>query len=666
VVRWIIRFILTLIVLVALLVGVLFIVPGERIAAIAAREFGTATGRAMKIEGEVRASIYPKLGVRTGPIEIANADWSDAGPMLKAEGMRVGVDLMSLLSGNIKIDQVEAIAPDILLEVAKDGRANWEFELASETPAATDQAVPESAGGIPAFTLDHGLATGGSLRFLDHSGGTDIVLTEMDLDLRVPDFNGTSQIELSARMNGQVNQVSAEVSNFSTLLAGDIVGFEVTAKSGGSNIGLSGRGGYEPLTFDGQLDADLKDMAALFTTIGQTVPDVSEGLGQQASLSGKVTYTAEGTAHLRDGIIQLDQNTLNGEADLDLSGDRPKLNAQFTAEALDFSSLAASADGNSGSGSAGSGTGWSKDMIDASGFGLLDAQIAFRAASIDLGTLKLGTSRVLATLDRSRLVFEMREINAYRGLVTGSFVMNNRNGLSVGGDLSARGMAMQPMLIDLADYERLIGLADVDLQFLGVGNTVDAIMHSLSGQGAFSIGSGELLGLDLVGMLRNFDASYQGEGSKTIFDSINATFQIANGVLTNDDLVFLGPLVRATGAGQVGIGEQTLNYRVTPVALSNEDGTGGITVPVLITGTWADPKFRPDLQALIDQNLAEERAAIEARIEAERDEAEERLRQQAEERLGVTREEGESAEDALKRRLQEEATQGLRNLLGGN
>jgi len=69
-VRWIIRFVLTLIVLAALLVGVLFIVPGERIAAIAAREFETATGRAMKIEGEVRASIYPKLGLLKLPMPI--------------------------------------------------------------------------------------------------------------------------------------------------------------------------------------------------------------------------------------------------------------------------------------------------------------------------------------------------------------------------------------------------------------------------------------------------------------------------------------------------------------------------------------------------------------------------------------------------------------------
>ena len=61
-------------------------------------------------------------------------------------------------------------------------------------------------------------------------------------------------------------------------------------------------------------------------------------------------------------------------------------------------------------------------------------------------------------------------------------------------------------------------------------------------------------------------------------------------------------LVRSRGLGDVykrqelGLGARMLNYRLRPTALAAEDGTGGVMVPLLITGTWADPKFRLDLE----------------------------------------------------------------------
>ncbi len=243
---------------------------------------------------------------------------------------------------------------------------------------------------------------------------------------------------------------------------------------------------------------------------------------------------------------------------------------------------------------------------------------------------------------------------------------------------------MQPLLQDLAEYERLIAIGDMDLKFLGVGNTMDAIMHSLSGSGSFALGQGKILGLDLAGMLRNLDASYRGEGQKTVFDSIGATFSIKDGVLHNDDLLFNAPKAKALGLGTIGIGDQTLDYRITPKVLAKADGSGGITVPVIISGTWANPKFRPDLTALIDQQLAEEKAALKAKLAAEEAIARERLAakkaeleaklaaekaqalRRAQEKLSIELGQGESLEDAARRKLEEEAKRGLQDLLGGN
>ena len=80
----------------------------------------------------------------------------------------------------------------------------------------------------------------------------------------------------------------------------------------------------------------------------------------------------------------------------------------------------------------------------------------------------------------------------------------------------------------------------------------------------------------------------------------------------------------------------------------------GISIPLIVTGSWSDPKFSLDLEGLVDDKVDEviDREAERAKRRAERE-----LRRKAREELGLRR--GEDIED----RLKEEAEQGLRNLL---
>ncbi|MEC7257295.1 MAG: AsmA-like C-terminal region-containing protein, partial [Pseudomonadota bacterium] len=129
---------------------------------------------------------------------------------------------------------------------------------------------------------------------------------------------------------------------------------------------------------------------------------------------------------------------------------------------------------------------------------------------------------------------------AFGGTLSGQLVANNRKGLSVGGDLAARDVEMAQLLGDLAGSDRLSGPAQARLQFLGVGNDVDAIMRSLSGTGAISMEQGRLRGLDLNALMNDG----QSTGGTTVFDSLTAGFTIAGGTLTNDDLLVSLPNYR--------------------------------------------------------------------------------------------------------------------------
>ncbi|MDG1282414.1 MAG: AsmA family protein [Pseudorhodobacter sp.] len=658
--RWVVRLLSGVVMLIVVAVGLVFLIPSQKVADIATTQFAKATGRSLTIDGDVRPTIWPVLGVSTGPVQISNAEWSDAGPLLVAEGLAIGVDLAALIGGTIRVTKVEAMGPQILLERNAKGQANWEF--GAPAASGTSGASGASATATP-ITLDHGLIQGGSLRYIDHGTNTRLHLTDIAAEVKLPDFNGPVTLSLAAQKDGRNLLVDAELARFSDFLAGRVTNAALSGGVGDSGFKYDGLLGTAPFVAEGEITADLADLGSIMGLVGLPAPVLPQGLGAQTrKISGKVTRTAKNTMHLRGGVIVLDDNRLEGDADVTLEGDRPTITASIKAGALDLSALGGGAGGGGASTGAQS-DGWSRAPIDVSALGIADATISIAAQSLDLGTAKLGKTQVLMTLVRSRAVFEARELQAYGGQITGNFVVNGRGGLSVGGDLNFAGLSMEPLLKDVADFDRLLGTADFRLKFLGVGNSMAALANDLAGDGQFRFGKGELRGLDLAGMLRNLDMSYMGEGSKTIFDGMSASFAINKGVLFNEDLMLDAPYVTAKGAGKVGIGARTLDYRVVPVALSKEDGTGGISVPLLIGGTWASPKFSLDLKSLADQKLDEEKARLEAEAKA-------RIEEKAASELGVVRQEGESLEDAAKRRAQEaaekEAGKLLNKLFGGN
>jgi AsmA protein len=653
--RWILRIALTLLTLVVVAVAALFLIPTDRIAAIAEAQFEENTGRKLTLKGEVRPQLFPRLGVALGDIEIANADWAGSEPMVEAARLEVGVGLSALFSGDILVEAFTIESPVIRLRRNAEGVANWDF-LGSES---TD----ESSGGLTEFSLPKGIITNGTLAYVDDLAGATYSLTEMDASLALADLRGVAEVDLSARLQGEVIKVKATVDGVQQLLDGGVQPIDLDAVISGNTVKFQGAAGLEPLQAKGDLVSDFANLKGVMAIAGQAVPVIPNGLGQHPKVRGSVTLSPDNQLFLRDAVIDLDQNRLSGDIDVTL-GDVPYVKARLSGGDLDFSAM--STDSSSGDGAANAGAGgWSDARLDVSGISAVNGEFTFQAVSVDLGSIQLGATSLKGNLDRSRLVLDLGGVRAFDGVASGQFVVNNRNGLSVGGELSAQGVAMQKLLDDFAGFDRLVGDASLRLKFLGVGGTMNQIMNTLSGSGSLDVGSGELLGLDVGGMLRNLDLAYVGEGSKTVYDDIKASFTIADGVLRNDDLRFASQLLTATGRGSMDLGGQTISYRVEPVALAAQLDRG-ISVPFLIEGPWSNVKFRPDLKGLIDQNLEAEKAKLKAKAKAEEDRAKARVAAKLQEELGVVREEGQSTEDALKDALENKAKDKLRKLLGGN
>ena len=642
--KWIRRIFGILLLIIVVAVGSLFLLPADRIARIAADQLRNLTGREVTITGDVGLTFWPVLGVSAGGLEVGNATWAKDGAMLSAANAAIGVDAMALLRGEIKITNIEAQSPTIRLEQRLDGRASWQFtDGGSDAQIKTAPTAPDRAP--RALTIQRLNITDATLIY-DAEGGDLVHYEGVDLSLDWPVRMGDAVIKASLSPASDRVTVEATVDRFDQFLNGDIrpVRLRLDAKGGG--VSLIGRAGLSGAVA-GDLWLRASDTGRFLGALGAGYVALPQGLGRTTDVKLQMTLTPDRRLALRELVADLDGNTLRGAADITLNG-TPNVNAQLSTGALNLAGFAGSTPQPGGATSTSAAdAGWSKTPIDASGLAAFNGEIALRADNIELGTLSLGVTRILLRNDRSRLVAELREANAYEGTVSGEFVVNNRNGLSVGGKLAAQAISMQPLLQQTVGLSRFKGIGDAELSFLGSGQSLDAIMRSLRGEGAINVGRGSIDGIDLDGLMGNFDV----KGGTTVFDSLGATFAIDQGVLRNEDLLMLLPNFTASGGGIVDLGAQTLDYTVTPKAL-RVNGRRGLSVPVRIFGPWISPKIKPDVQAAIDMNFAKEKDKFRQKLD-------EKLQQE----LGVVREEGQSVEDALKQQVEDELKRSLFNLL---
>lgn len=655
--RWIFRVLSAVAVLVGLVFLTLALIPSDRIVAVASSEFTRVTGRKLLVEGTVNPSVWPVIGVETGRITLSNADWSDAGPMLRAEGMAIGVDLASLLQGSLRITRLELQRPEILLERAEDGVGNWTF--------ATGAAGAGTGGSFAAtpVTLASGIIRDGRITYIDHASDRRVEIDGVEAEASLADGAGSLTLDLTALAGGREIAVSATAADVRALARGEAVSATLSATAGDAQLGFEGLASVAPLAAEGTLDADLADLSDIAALFAQSPPSLPAGWGaDRVALSGAVTLTAQQSLHLRGGVVTLDRREIRGDADLFLAGSRPRLVAQVATGPT----VLGGASGVDGEGAAAQG--WPEEPIDASALRHMDADIGFRTDALQLGPLKLGAVNGQIVIDRARAELTLAEVAAYGGAMSGTLVANAREGLSMSADLAFRGVALQPLLTDVAGISRLVGTGDMAVQVIGTGGSVAAILNRLSGSASIALGGGRIEGVDLSAILATLDPARAAAGGETAFDRLTASFLIEQGQMTNEDFLMDGRLVTATGQGRIGIGTRDLDFHLRPVALTGADGTGGLGVPVRISGPWAAPSVTLDLEALAQERYGEQLKAAEDDARARAAALEEEAKRKLQEELGAAPD--EDLRDAAKRKLDEELQRQIGNtlneLLGGN
>lgn len=262
----------------------------------------------------------------------------------------------------------------------------------------------------------------------------------------------------------------------------------------------------------------------------------------------------------------------------------------------------------------GGGAGAAEKPIDLSPLKTLNANGTVKIGALQVQNIKADNVNVGLKAAGGRLDVSPISASLYQGTLAGTAAVNaNSNSFAVKQQLT--GISVGPLLRDAANKDILEGRGNVALDVTTTGQTPTALKKALNGTASVALKDGALKGVDVAGLLRQARAILGSKnaieqqakgGQKTDFTELTGSFVIKNGVAHNDDLQAKSPLVRLAGAGDINIGEGTMDYTAKASLVATSTGQGGkesadvrgITAPVKITGPFDNLKYSVDVAAL--------------------------------------------------------------------
>jgi AsmA protein len=601
----------------------------ERYRTLLAQRVGRALGREVTL-GALRVSLWGGIGAEAESIRVGQASGFGTEPFLSAEALRVRVELLPLLRGQVRVASAVLERPRVRLVHGSDGRWNVEdlFRGRTSQGAARPPAETTRLGRAPLFgglLLSEVAVRNGEISLAEQSRPTTATLTLADVDVTVrhdnsSDFidvrsrarlvgSGSGRLEAALRIapggkdgptaDGTVSFTDVEVKAWQALLPSGADGPMLVGPASGE-VRLAG-----PLArtaFAGNLD-----LKPTTVRLGRAF---RKPAGEDARLAFQGQREGDGV-RLTNLTLTFRDATLTGTAYLaDVKVPRIVFTATSTQLNLDRL-LAAPAKQT-----------WLSPSLawaaTSSRGGPTSAAPGLSAqGKVSLGELTyqgVTWSAVEADVQYQGGILRLPDVRAIvaEGRLRANGGMDLRQGLPRV-SLTARleKAATEPLLKALAigPWTLKSGL-DFEGEFQFVGVALPDILGSAIGSGSLQLRSGRVIGyrpLDRLGEMVAPILAAQGVRVRLDeFDQVNGHYTVDKGIARTTDLTLTKPEGTITAVGTLGLLDSALDFDVVAKF-------GRSTIQAKVTGTTAQPIVVPKLSRMqqkiereIDKALPEE------------------------------------------------------------
>ncbi len=556
-----------------------------------------ATGRTLVIDGELNVAISLRPTLVVEGIRFANTPGAAEPDMARIARLEAQVQLMPLLRGEVRLDRLIIVDPQITLETDAEGRGNWTFGPLPASPDAGADGLADDKGDESPLGFLAGLGEarieGGEIVYAP-AGAAPIHIALDRVVVRTAGPNAPLELEAQATWDGEAFNATVTTASLETL-AENYTDLPMTVKATGIGATLRGEGRLTQDGVDMAIDLSAEDLSPLKSRFGIAI--ASDGPLQ---IAGQLAAGPLGI-RLTGATVRLGTSDLAGDIAVALDGERPTIDANLHSGRLDLADFTApapqqAAGGGPAADAANNGTGrvLPNDPLPFALLESVDANVALAVADFRMPGMTLTDIDISVALSDGDLDADIPSLTlAGGGTIRGAITVNATEA-TVQVDLNATQVALAGLTRG-ALSDAVEGTVDIEVALTGHGRTPAEIAANLDGGVSVLMGEGrakaQVLDSVVGGVSTLIGTLFTGDSDWTVVNCAAANFAIEGGVATSQVLLFDSAAATVAGQGTLDLRTEALDFVVTPQA---KVATLNVSTPVLVQGTLADPSFAPD------------------------------------------------------------------------
>jgi AsmA protein len=634
--------------------------------------------RDLHINGDIAWTFYPQLGFSSGEIKLDNLTGFSKPHLVKIDKASLGINILPLLTGDISIGKLTLDGFELTLLTDKNGISNLDNMAIDNkrAPQETDsqKETPRQQNDQPFFAFNkaqlEGIDINSAIIELENiqvGSYQKITINEIKLGqfafdketelvintkLIIDDLQADIQLRSLLLIDKDVTNIKLNQLQIETLLTGNVL----------PNGQLKSMFKTEVNFAVNSKEVTLNDLDINTLITADNLPNKKVS----TQLNADISYLLDSQlATIKNLKLKIDQLELAGEISVqvanmtkvryNLVGNKWDLNNYLTKTA-DKEESTAPADRSTTSNTA-----KAEVEPDLSFLNELDIDGKLKIAGVQFEKIQIGEIKKHLIINKGKAQIKPLTVKLYQGLLTLNADVTDSKGLNkYQVNSTLKNVKIRPLLTDVAEIDLISGNTNFTFKGKGQGLTVTKIKHGLVGKGDFKLLDGELYGVNVPQEIRILKAKLTGKNpptkdniKKTDFASLIGNFTIDKGLVNNQKLLMLSPVMRLDGSGLVHILKETLDYKlaISPLSKSKEStdyiDINGLTIPMLIKGSFTDPKITLDTNSALKDQLKLKAKALQkeakAKLKAKLKKSQDKLSSEAQEALG------EGLEDTLKK-----------------
>jgi AsmA protein len=578
------------------------------------------TQRSFSVGDDVGFSLFPWASLSFSDLKLGNPSGFKETEFVSIKSFEIRIKLLPLLFSYLKDIEISRLIlnePRIALVKTQKELVNWEFPSSGTDSDKETEGKPSGTGlPISRLVVNDFAIKNGVVLWMDHSTNTRKEVSAINLTVKDVSMERPVKLSFSALLDNQPISIDGSVGPVGSALQGGIVSLDLTvAVLKELSIKLKGNVKNAIASPAVDMGIDVADFSPrkLLAALEQPFPieTADPKTLTRVALKARVKATSESVS-ISDAILNLDESKLDFSMKAS-EFSKPNLTFDLNLDQIDLDRYMPPASEKKESAPAA--TAKKSEKIDYRPLRKLVMDGQLKVGNLIVSNAKIQDLVLKVAAKNGIINLNPMSLKMYSGNAAGNAALNVQTDTpKTSLNLNVKDIQVNPLLQDVAGKDILEGTTNARLSLSMVGDNAALIKKSLNGSGKLVFNDGAIKGIDLAAMVRNVKVAFglaekSAQRPKTDFAELSAPFTIKNGLVNTPQTSLKSPLLRVIASGNADLVNETLDLRVQPKIVGTVKGQGdetqrsGIMVPVVVSGTFAAPKFRPDLKSAATQEL---------------------------------------------------------------